>query len=162
MVLYLLEKNADITARTHKDHQTPLHFAAKNDAVGTLRILLQHEPTSPPETTNRERPSSWLLTSLCITAMIGKMTPVAHLALNQFHVTDRMTRQQFYYIHLLEPQPHCKRTSRPPGAVCSEPTSPLEFIVRQGKLDLVMHPVVLKLITVKWDLSRQVGTSQFI
>lgn len=28
----------------------------------------------------------------------------------------------------------------------------LEFIVRQGKLDLIMHPVVLKLITVKWNL----------
>ncbi|XP_041922738.1 transient receptor potential channel pyrexia-like isoform X2 [Alosa sapidissima] len=181
MVLYLLEKNADITARTHKDHQTPLHFAAKNDAVGTLRILLQHgaditardykqrTPLQLAANLDRSEAARTLIElgadagvqdsdgQLCITAMIGKMTPVAHLALNQFHVTDRMTRQQFYYIHLLEPQPHCKRTSRPPGAVCSEPTSPLEFIVRQGKLDLVMHPVVLKLITVKWDLYGRMG-----
>ncbi|KAL2083201.1 hypothetical protein ACEWY4_020974 [Coilia grayii] len=53
-----------------------------------------------------------------------------------------MTRQQFYYLHLLEPEPHCKKKARSPAGV----------IVRQGKLDLIMHPVVLKLITVKWDL----------
>ncbi|XP_062375436.1 transient receptor potential cation channel subfamily A member 1 [Sardina pilchardus] len=180
MVLYLLDKSADISARTHKDHQTPLHFAAKNDAVGALRILLQHgaditardykqrTPLQLAANLDRSEAARTLIElgadagvqdsdgQLCITAMIGKMTPVAHLALNQFHVTDRMTRQQFYYLHLLEPEPHCKKTSRP-GAVCSEPTSPLEFIVRQGKLDLIMHPVVLKLITVKWDLYGRMG-----
>lgn len=29
----------------------------------------------------------------------------AQLALSQFHVTDRMTRQQYYYLNLLEPEP---------------------------------------------------------
>lgn len=33
---------ADIEARTLKHKQTPLHFAAKNDAVGGVRMLLQH------------------------------------------------------------------------------------------------------------------------
>lgn len=33
---------ADIEARTYKDKQTPLHFAAKNDAVGAVRMLLQN------------------------------------------------------------------------------------------------------------------------
>lgn len=33
---------ADIEARTLKDQQTPLHFAAKNDAVGGVRMLLQN------------------------------------------------------------------------------------------------------------------------
>lgn len=28
----------------------------------------------------------------------------------------------------------------------------LEFIVHQDKLDLIMHTVVLKIITVKWNL----------
>ncbi|XP_063047327.1 transient receptor potential channel pyrexia [Engraulis encrasicolus] len=181
MLLYLLEKRADIHARTHRDQQTPLHFAAKNDAVGALRILLRHgadmtardykqrTPLQLAANLDRSEAARALIElgadagvqdcdgQLCITAMIGKMTPVAHLALNQFHVTDRMTRQQFYYLHLLEPEPHCKKKTRSPGTVCSEPTSPLEFIVRQGKLDLVMHPVVLKLITVKWDLYGRLG-----
>ncbi len=34
----------------------------------------------------------------------------AQLALSQFHVTDRMTRQQYYYLNLLEPEPHSSET----------------------------------------------------
>lgn len=30
--------------------------------------------------------------------------PQANLALNQFHGKDRMMRQQFFYLHLLEPE----------------------------------------------------------
>lgn len=94
--------------------------------------------------------------------------------MNQFHMKDRMTRKQFYYLHLMEPKPADK--TNPKG---SDPSSPvhifkhishtflysitaldyetclcpqLEIIVSQGKLDLIMHPVVLKLITVKWNL----------
>ncbi|XP_028846032.1 transient receptor potential channel pyrexia [Denticeps clupeoides] len=180
MIVFLLEKGADIGARTRSDQQTPLHFAAKNDAVGAVRILLQHgaditardykQRTALQLAANLDRSEAARTLielgadagvqdsdgQLCITAMIGKMTPVAHMALNQFHVTDRMTRQQFYYLHLLEPEP-CKRTAGSSGKVCNEPTSPLESIVRQGKLDLIMHPVVLKLITVKWDLYGRLG-----
>lgn len=30
----------------------------------------------------------------------------ARLALSQFQVTDRLTRQQYYYLNLLEPEQH--------------------------------------------------------
>lgn len=33
--------SADPEARTLLDQQTPLHYAAKNDAVGSIRLLLQ-------------------------------------------------------------------------------------------------------------------------
>ncbi len=94
--------------------------------------------------------------------------------MNQFYMKDRMARKQFYYLHLMEPKPADRTNPK-----VSDPSSPvhifkhmshmflcsvatldyeiclcpqLEFIVNQGKLDLIMHPVVLKLITVKWNL----------
>lgn len=33
--------SADLEARTLLDQQTPLHYAAKNNAVGSIRLLLQ-------------------------------------------------------------------------------------------------------------------------
>ncbi|KAL0964344.1 hypothetical protein UPYG_G00322550 [Umbra pygmaea] len=189
MIHFLLKRKghfltADIGAKTNLDHQTPLHYAAKNDAVGAIRVLLQYgadisaqdykkrTPLQLAANLDRSEAARALMElgadagvkdsdgQLCITAMIDKMTSVAHLALNQFHVTDRMTRQQFYYLHLLEPDPPCKLNRLGLGLqenCASEPTSPLEFIVHQGKLDLIMHPVVLKLIMVKWKLYGRMG-----
>ncbi|XP_022540699.2 transient receptor potential cation channel subfamily V member 6 isoform X1 [Astyanax mexicanus] len=178
MIEFLLERGADIEARTHKDLQTPLHFAAKNDAIGAVQLLLhnganiaaqdykQRTPLQLAANLDRSEAARTLLEmgadagvqdadgQLCITAMIDKMTPVANLALNQFHVKDRMTRRQFFYLQLLEPELTCKTYS---GKAYREPTSPLEFIVHQGKLDLIMHPVVLKLIKVKWNLYARLG-----
>ncbi|KAG1941629.1 transient receptor potential channel pyrexia [Pimephales promelas] len=171
MMHFLLERGADIEARTVKDKQTPLHFAAKNDGVGGVRVLLQNgadiavrdykerTPLQLAANFDRSETARLLLEfgadagvqdsdgQLCITAMITKMSPVANQAMNQFLMKDRMARQKFYYLHLLEPKPADK--TNPKG---SDPSSPLEFIVNEGKLDLIMHPVVLKLITVKWNL----------
>uniref|UniRef100_A0A672TBC7 Transient receptor potential cation channel subfamily V member 6-like n=1 Tax=Sinocyclocheilus grahami TaxID=75366 RepID=A0A672TBC7_SINGR len=167
---------ADIEARTYKEKQTALHFAAKNDAVGAVRMLLQNgadiavrdykerTPLQLAANFDRSETARLLLEfgadagvqdsdgQLCITAMVTKMTSVADLAMNQFHMKDRMTRKQFYYLHLMEPKPADK--TNPKG---SDPSSPLEFIVNQGKLDLIMHPVVLKLINVKWNLYGRTG-----
>ncbi|KAK7140698.1 hypothetical protein R3I94_013090 [Phoxinus phoxinus] len=176
MMHFLLERGADIEARTLKDKQTPLHFAAKNDAVGGVRVLLQNgadisvrdykERTPLQLAANFDRSETARLLlgfgadagvqdcdgQLCITAMITKMSPVADLAMNQFLMKDRMARQKFYYLHLLEPKPADKTNPK-----VSDPSSPLEFIVNEGKLDLIMHPVVLKLITVKWNLYGRMG-----
>ncbi|KAK6328818.1 hypothetical protein J4Q44_G00007960 [Coregonus suidteri] len=131
------------------DHQTPLHYAAKNDTVGALRVLLQYgadisaqdykkrTPLQLAANLDRSEAARTLMVlgadagvkdsdgQLCITTMIDKITSVAHLALNQFHGTDRMTRQQFYYLHLLEPEPPCKQNPQGQGSqerVASEPT----------------------------------------
>ncbi|KAL6487461.1 hypothetical protein MHYP_G00040870 [Metynnis hypsauchen] len=136
MICFLLERGANIEAQTHKDLQTPLHFAAKNDAIGAIQILLQNgadiaahdykqrTPLQLAANLDRSEAARTLLElgadagvrdadgQLCITAMIGKMTSVANLALNQFHVKDRMTRQQFFYLQLLEPDPTRKTDSK--------------------------------------------------
>ncbi|XP_020501810.2 transient receptor potential cation channel subfamily A member 1 isoform X1 [Labrus bergylta] len=178
MVQFLLDHNADPEARTLLDQQTPLHYAAKNDAAGSIRLLLQagasircidykhRTPLQLAANLERSEAARVLLElgaeagmidsdgQLCITALTGRMSPVALLALSQFHVSDRLTRQQFYYLNLLEPE-----TTKAPQqeAVISEPTSPLEVVVHQGKLDLIMHPVFLKLIQIKWKLYGRLG-----
>jgi ankyrin repeat protein len=40
MVEFLLQRGADIDSRSIGDEQTPLHFAAKNDATLSLKALL--------------------------------------------------------------------------------------------------------------------------
>uniref|UniRef100_W5NIC4 Transient receptor potential channel pyrexia-like n=1 Tax=Lepisosteus oculatus TaxID=7918 RepID=W5NIC4_LEPOC len=182
MVELLIErKEASLGARTVRDLQTPLHFAAKNDAVGALKILLKHgadissrdykqrTPLQLAANLDRSEAARALMElgadagvrdddgQLCITAMIGRMAPVARLALNQFHVKDRVTRQQFYYLNLVEPQAPSKTGQHAKKCKENEPTSPLEVIVKQGKLDLIMHPVILKLIKVKWNLYGRLG-----
>ncbi|XP_035519365.1 transient receptor potential cation channel subfamily A member 1-like [Morone saxatilis] len=180
MVQFLLDQKADPEARTLLDQQTPLHYAAKNEAIGSIRLLLQNgasisctdykhrTPLQLAANMERSEAARLLLElgaeagikdsdgQLCITALIGRMSPVALLALSQFHVTDRMTRQQYYYLNLLEPEPHSPKTPLQ-EAVISEPTSPLEVVVQQNKLDLVMNPVFLKLIQIKWKLYGRLG-----
>ena len=40
MVEFLLTKGADINLTTRGELQTPVHFAAKNDAVASMQVLL--------------------------------------------------------------------------------------------------------------------------
>uniref|UniRef100_A0A3Q3GG54 Si:ch73-193i2.2 n=1 Tax=Labrus bergylta TaxID=56723 RepID=A0A3Q3GG54_9LABR len=160
MVQFLLDHNADPEARTLLDQQTPLHYAAKNDAAGSIRLLLQagasircidykhRTPLQLAANLERSEAARVLLElgaeagmidsdgQLCITALTGRMSPVALLALSQFHVSDRLTRQQFYYLNLLEPE-----------------TTKLEVVVHQGKLDLII-PIWFCLIHCKSSLSR--------
>ncbi|XP_040906231.1 transient receptor potential channel pyrexia [Toxotes jaculatrix] len=182
MVRFLLDQNADPEAQTLLDQQTPLHYAAKNDAVGSIRLLLQagasisctdykrRTPLQLAANLERSEAARVLLElgaeagmkdsdgQLCITALIGRMSPVARLALAQFHVVDRMTRQQYYYLNLLEPDPEPHSPEKHlQEAVVSEPKSPLEVVVQEGKLDLIMNPVFLKLIQVKWKLYGRLG-----
>ncbi|MBN3298459.1 TRPA1 protein, partial [Amia calva] len=184
MVEYLIQREADIGARTSRDLQTPLHFGAKNDAVRAVRLLLKHgahigardyKERTPLQlaanmeecvfcVVDRSEAARTLMElgadvgvqdsdgQLCISAMIGAMPPVAHSALDQFHVQDRMTRQQFYYLNLLEPRNEIGVVFSPAAVFLQ-----LELIVKQWNLDLITHPVILKLIKVKWNLYGRLG-----
>ncbi|MEQ2308981.1 hypothetical protein AMECASPLE_033910, partial [Ameca splendens] len=180
MVRFLLVRKADPSAQTLLDQQTPLHYAAKNDAVRSIRLLLQaaacinctdykqRTPLQLAANMERSEAAQVLLElganagvkdsdgQLCITALIGRMSHVAQVALRQFHVTDRMTRQQYFYLNLLEPNAHTPGDDLP-GAGISEPTTPLQVVVLEGKLDLIMNPVFLKLIQIKWNLYGRLG-----
>jgi ankyrin repeat protein len=43
MVEFLLENGACVDAETFGERQTALHFAAKNDAVNAMKMLLAHK-----------------------------------------------------------------------------------------------------------------------
>ncbi|XP_075993307.1 uncharacterized protein LOC142988149 [Genypterus blacodes] len=170
MVRFLLDRNGVcVWGALSRSPRTPLHYAAKYEALDSIRLLLdagaqisctdykQRTPLQLAANMDRCEAAGLLLElgaeagvkdsdgQLCITALIGQMSPVARLALAQFHLTDRLARQQHYYLNLLEPGPGTGLDDR-------GPTSPLEVLVQQEKLDLIMHPVVLKLIQVKWEL----------
>ncbi|XP_043993235.1 transient receptor potential cation channel subfamily A member 1 isoform X2 [Gambusia affinis] len=178
MVQFLLDREADPSARTLLDQQTPLHYAAKNDAVRSIRLLLragaaigctdykQRTPLQLAASMERSEAAQVLLElgasagvkdsdgQLCISALIGRMSH-AQEALRQFHVTDRVTRQEYFYLNLLEPE--AGTPGDPSGAGISEPTTPLQVVVLEGKLDLIMNPVFLKLIEIKWKLYGRLG-----
>ncbi|XP_023182982.1 uncharacterized protein LOC102220998 isoform X2 [Xiphophorus maculatus] len=179
MVQFLLDREADPSARTLLDQQTPLHYAAKNDAVRSIKLLLragaaigctdykQRTPLQLAASIERSEAAQVLLElgasagvkdsdgQMCISALIGRMSHVAQEALRQFHVTDRVTRQEYFYLNLLEPE--AGTPGDPSGAGISEPTTPLQVVVLEGKLDLIMNPVFLKLIEIKWKLYGRLG-----
>lgn len=65
-------------------------------------------------------------------------------ALNQFYSTDRANRKQYFYLNYLEPPvPTCMSSG------CAK--TALEVIVQLKQFDLIMHPVIQRLIAVKWN-----------
>ncbi|KAM4027277.1 uncharacterized protein ACNLHF_023083 isoform 3-T5 [Anomaloglossus baeobatrachus] len=165
MVSFLLKQGANIDAIT-KGHQTPLHYAAKYDAVSSLKVLLKQDVDTKARD-HKQRTALHLAAELdrseaarlllnlkcdasvqddtglsCLTMMVVNMPPVACLALDQFHTKDRANRKQRFYLNLVEPQ-----TS---GFKGTQAKSPLEVIVQSRQLDIIMHPVIQKLIEEKW------------
>lgn len=66
------------------------------------------------------------------------------MALNQFYSTDRANRKQYFYLNYLEPPvPTCLSSG------CAK--TALEVIVQLKQFDLIMHPVIQRLIAVKWN-----------
>ncbi|XP_069585093.1 transient receptor potential channel pyrexia-like [Ranitomeya imitator] len=165
MVSFLLKQGGNINAVT-MGHQTPLHYAAKYDAVNSLKALLKQDADTKARD-HKQRTALHLAAELdrseaarlllnlkcdasvqddtglsCLTMMVVNMPPVACLALDQFHTKERANRKQHFYLNLVEPQ-----TS---GFKGTQAKSPLEVIVQSRQLDIIMHPVIQKLIEEKW------------
>ncbi|XP_056378709.1 uncharacterized protein LOC130274414 isoform X2 [Hyla sarda] len=165
MVKLLLKHGANINALTSAK-QSPLHYAAKYDAGNSIKVLMKHQADANARD-HKERTALHLAAELdrseaarlllnlkcdasvqddtglsCLTMMVVNMPPVAFLALDQFHTKDRANRKQRYYLNHLEPQ-----TS---GFEGTQAKLPLEVIVQSRQLDIIMHPVIQKLIEVKW------------
>nr|XP_006825178.1 PREDICTED: transient receptor potential channel pyrexia-like [Saccoglossus kowalevskii] len=166
MVDFLLDNGADIEIKTDGEQQTPLHYAAKNDAGNSLTTLIRRgahihardykkrTPLQVAAEGDRSETARLLLEfgadasdeddshMLALVLMITKMPPVAKAAMNQYHRTDRANRIQYFDLHHLEPfKPEEKR---PPCQL------PLQVIVEYRQHDLIIHPVMKKLIKTKW------------
>ncbi|XP_053571917.1 transient receptor potential cation channel subfamily V member 6 [Bombina bombina] len=132
-VKVLLKNDADVCARDYKQ-RTPLHLAAELDRSEAARLLLHLKcDASVQDDTGLS----------CLTLMVLNMPPIAFLALDQFHIKDRPNRRQHFLLNHVEPQ-----TS---GFHGTQAKSPLEVIVQSRQLDIIMHPVIQKLIEIKWN-----------
>uniref|UniRef100_A0A3B3CR86 Si:ch73-193i2.2 n=1 Tax=Oryzias melastigma TaxID=30732 RepID=A0A3B3CR86_ORYME len=132
----LLQAGASSSCTDYKN-RTPLHLAANMERSEAARVLLELGAEAGVKDSDGQ---------LCITALIGQMSPVAHLALQQFHVTDKVSRQQYFYLNLDQ------QTDTPKWSNHERVSPQLEEVVQEGKLDLIMNPVFIKLIQIKWKL----------
>ncbi|XP_071954091.1 uncharacterized protein [Antedon mediterranea] len=173
MVNFLIENGADIESKTKEELQTPLHYAARNDACESLKMLHKlgadinprdYKDRTPLQVAAELDRSETALVLLELGAkacdvdksgltamilMICKMPTVAIEALNNFHRRDRANRKQYYDIHLLEP---IKETDREPKS-----RSVLQVVVEYNQLEVIKHPVILRLIDIKWQLCGRFG-----
>lgn len=166
MVYLLIDNKADVNARTKDEDQTPVHFAAKNDACESLKALLSRNcefdsevrdyknrtPLNLAAELDRSESARLLLErkasvgnmdsngNKILSWMINKMPPVAYDALSQYHSTDRPNRKQCLYLNLLVQDIQNDGITQ----------SPLQVAVNYKQYDLLMHLVFSKLIGEMW------------
>ncbi|XP_074640944.1 uncharacterized protein LOC141898762 [Tubulanus polymorphus] len=171
MCKFLIENGANKEARTKGENQTPVHFAARNDACHSLKMLIKLDceykkvvdyknrtPVHVAAELDRSETARLLLEmgapadgvdstgQRAIVWMITKMAPVAKEALDQFHITDRANRKQYFFLNKLEHEINSDTGNSEDNA--SQTT--LEVIVAHKQFDLVTHTSVQRLIDRKW------------
>ncbi|BFZ16281.1 hypothetical protein BsWGS_19321 [Bradybaena similaris] len=169
MINMLIENNANKEAKTLDENQTPVFYAAKTDAVQSLKtLILKHgcsyksivdykgrTPIHVAAELDRSETARFLLEceapvhlsdnqgSRAITWMISKMAPVAKEALQQLYSTDRASRKRYHALNYLvrdkEKDPYGKAQT------------PLHTAVAFKQYDLLMHPVFQKLLENMWQ-----------
>ena len=87
-----------------------------------------------------------------LTLLIEKIPDVALEALNQFHSTDTINRKEFYFLSYLE---GAKLKDHKTSA-----RTPLQIAVQNERFDVILHPVMQYLISVKWQMYGKWGAVQ--
>ena len=80
--------------------------------------------------------------ALCL--LIEKIPEVALKAMDQFHSADTINRKELYFLNYLEGT-KLKEKKTPAR-------TPLEIAVQNERYDIIMHPVMQRLIAVKWKM----------
>ena len=78
-----------------------------------------------------------------LSLLIEKIPEVALEAMDQFHSVDTVNRKEFYFLNYLEGRKFEQKTPA---------RTPLEIAVQNERFDIVMHPVMQRLIGVKWKM----------
>ena len=78
-----------------------------------------------------------------LSLLIEKIPEVALSALDQFHSVDTINRKEFYFLNYLEGT-KLKEQKTPAR-------TPLEIAVQNERFDIIMHPVMQRLIGAKWQ-----------
>ena len=79
-----------------------------------------------------------------LSLLIEKIPEVALEAMDQFHSVDTINRKEFYFLNYLEGT-KLKEQKTPAR-------TPLEIAVQNERFDIIMHPVMQRLIGVKWNM----------
>ncbi|XP_065055117.1 uncharacterized protein LOC135683708 [Rhopilema esculentum] len=186
MVEFLLQNGANIHAKSRGEWQTPIHYAAKFNAVRSLKVLMdwhanvndrdykKRTPLFIAAENAREEATRYLIERgapagvfdesglSAVSLLIEKMPKVAKDALEQFVNIDRAFRKEYYYLGHLEHDPsewkdleefkkHKKMMKKDGIKVRKCPTTPLKVAVRCQEFEILMHPVIQRLISVKWN-----------
>ena len=106
-----------------------------------MRILIEEGATSCIYDANG---------SSAITVLIEKLPFLAVEALDQLHVSDTITRRELFYLNLLEESRLKKETKKA--------RTPLETAVIGRQFDVLMHPVMQRLVAIKWSEYGKFGT----
>lgn len=129
MVEFLVHNGANLGAKTKGELQTPMHYAAKNNAAASLKAMLRlgahindrdykrRTPLFVAAETARADAARFLIEqgapagvydvsgTPCLSLMIEKMPQIAIDAVEQFHLLDRAFRKHYYYLSYLERDP---------------------------------------------------------
>ena len=79
-----------------------------------------------------------------LSLLIEKIPEVALNAMDQFHSVDMINRKEFYFLNYLEGT-KLKEEKTPAR-------TPLEIAVQNERFDIIMHPVMQRLIAMKWQI----------
>ncbi|XP_046851856.1 alpha-latrocrustotoxin-Lt1a-like [Xenia sp. Carnegie-2017] len=173
MVEFLLQNGARIDIKTTGEEQEAIHFAAKNDAISSLQMLLTYggnidardsknrTPLQVSAEMNRSKAAKLLIAkgapagvydelgNSALSLLIEKIPEVALSALDQFHSVDMINRKELYFLNYLEGNK--LRKKKTPAR------TPLEIAVQNERFDIVMHPVMQRLVGVKWQMYGKFG-----
>lgn len=81
---------------------------------------------------------------VALSLLILKMPDVALIALDQFHSEDMINRKEYYFLNYLE-GPRLLEDKK------SGARTPLEVAIQTQQFDIVMHPVMQRLVYIKWQ-----------
>lgn len=81
---------------------------------------------------------------VALSLLILKMPDVALIALDQFHSEDMINRKEYYFLNYLE-GPRLLEDKN------SGARTPLEVAIQTQQFDIVMHPVMQRLVYIKWQ-----------
>ncbi|XP_061410050.1 transient receptor potential cation channel subfamily A member 1-like [Lethenteron reissneri] len=167
IVNFLMDAAALVEAQNKGELQTAVHYAARHDAISSLRSLAdrgadvhardyQNRTPLHVAISHGSKRAVQLLFELkadvsaeddsrqsCLVLLICKMPSLALQALDQLQVDDRANSSQLFYLQRLEPGPTADIDG---GSV----HSPLELMVVYRLHEHILHPVVRQLIDIKW------------
>ncbi|XP_065648825.1 transient receptor potential cation channel subfamily A member 1 isoform X2 [Hydra vulgaris] len=167
MIEILIKNGALIDAVTTGEEQSALHYAARYNAIHSIEVLISHgakldsvdfllrTPLHVAVEFGSHKAVKYFLEigvpvgtydsygNSAVGLMVEKLPSCTYEAMNQFIVNNNSTRKIYYYLDCLQfDVKYATKVSK----------SVLQMVVMHNRFDLIMHPVLQKLLNVNWKL----------